>query len=78
MVINYLQDPTLNNLVKSLLKAGTRFNSVSVKKQEDTINSEMLKDLCYMFKSTDDVLHLRDLMMILLSYAGFLTYGLME
>ena len=73
-VMNDLSDPTLNSWVKSLLEAGKRMNSVPVKKK-DTINSEMLKDLCDMFSSTDDVLHLRDLTMILLGYAGFLRFN---
>ena len=35
----------------------------------------MLKDLCDIFRSTDDVLHLRDLTMIPLGYAGFLRFN---
>ena len=67
-VMNDLPDPTLNNLVKSLLEAGKRMNYVPVKKK-DTINSGMFKDLCDIFSSTDGVLHFRDLTMILLGYA---------
>lgn len=73
-VTNDLPDPTLNSWVKSLLEAGKRINSVPVKKK-DTISSDMLKDLCDIFKSSDDVLHLRDLTMILLGYAGFLRFS---
>ena len=72
--MNNLPDPTQNNWVKSLLEAGKRLNSVPVKKK-DTINSEHLKHLCDMFKSTDDILHLRDLTMIVLGYAGFLRFS---
>ena len=35
----------------------------------------MLKDLRDMFKSIDDVLHLRDLTMVLLGYARFLRFN---
>lgn len=72
-VTNDFPDPTLNNWVKSLLEAGKRLSSVPVKKK-DTITSEMLIALCDLFKNTDDVLHLRDLTMILLGYAGFLRF----
>lgn len=60
--------------MKSWLEVGKRLNSVPVKKK-DTINLEMLKDLCDIFRSTDDVLHLRDLTMIPLGYAGFLRFN---
>ena len=83
-VMNDLPDPTLNNWVKSLLEAGKKMNSVPIKKK-DTIkskrkamNSEMLKDLCDMFSNADDVLHVRDLTMILLGYAGFLRFNVIS
>ena len=72
-VTNDLPD-IVNSWVKSLLEAGKRLNSVPVKKK-DTINSDMLKDLRDVFKCTEDVLHLRDLALILLGYAGFLRFN---
>lgn len=73
-VINDLSDPTSNNIVKSLLEAGKRLNSNPTKKK-DTIDTDMLKILCDKYIDTDDVLHLRDLTMILLGYAGFLRFS---
>lgn len=72
--INCLSDPTSNSWVKSLLESGKRLNSNPVRKK-DTVDSEMLISLCDMFSSTNDVLHLRDLTMILLGYAGFLRFS---
>ena len=72
--INNLPDPTSNGWVKSLLEAGKRLNSIPVKKK-DTVNTGMLISLCDLFHETNDVLHLRDLSMILLGYAGFLRFN---
>ena len=72
--INDMSDPTTNSLVKSLLEAGKRLSSNPIKKK-DTIDTEMLKALCDMFYGTSDVLHLRDLTMILLGFAGFLRFS---
>ena len=72
--INDLSDPTLNCWVKSLLEAGKRLNSIPIKKK-NTINTEILISLSDRFRETNDVLHLRDLTMILLGYAGFLRFS---
>ena len=68
--INDLSDPTSNSRVRSLLEAGKRLNSHPIQKK-DTIDTEILITLCDMFRETTDVLHLKDLTMILLGYAGF-------
>ena len=53
--------------MKSLLEAGKRLNYVPIR-NKDTISSDMLKALGDMFKHSEDVLHLRDLTMVILGY----------
>lgn len=72
--INDMPDPTLNGLVKNLLEAGKRLKSIPIKKK-DTVDTNMLIELCDMFCNSVDVLHVRDLTMILLGYAGFLRFS---
>ncbi|MEW8546456.1 MAG: tyrosine-type recombinase/integrase [Candidatus Thiodiazotropha sp.] len=72
--ISGLTDPTTNSLVRSLMEAGKRLRSAPVKKK-DTINSDMLKQLCDMYRDSDDILHVRDITMIVLAYAGFLRFS---
>ena len=71
--INDLSDPTSKCWVKNLLEAGKRLNSIPIKKK-DTINTEILISLSDRFRETNDVLHLRDLTMILLGYAGLFAF----
>ena len=70
--INDMTDPTENSIVKNLLESGKRMNSTPCVKK-DVVTSEDLISLCTLFSHNDDVLHLRDLSMIMLSYAGFFT-----
>lgn len=72
--INGLIDPTINSLVRSLMEAGKRLRSDPVKKK-DTINTDMLKQLCDIYRDCDDILHIRDLTMIVLAFAGFLRFS---
>ena len=67
--VNDLQDPTENTFVKNLLEAGKRLRSVPVKKK-DVVNTEMLQNLCDLFKGSIDIIDIRDLAMILIGYAG--------
>lgn len=72
--INDFQDPTESAFVKNLLDASKRLRSVPVKKK-DIVNTEMLQNLCDLFKSSTDLVDIRDLTMILIGYAGFLRYN---
>ncbi|XP_052220347.1 uncharacterized protein LOC127837384 [Dreissena polymorpha] len=71
--INDLQDPTDNQIVKSMLECAKRVNSRPVTKK-DIVDTKSLISLCDMFSDSNDVIVLRDLSMILLSYAGFLRF----
>ncbi|XP_053379426.1 integrase/recombinase xerD homolog isoform X2 [Mercenaria mercenaria] len=71
--INDFQDPTENVVVKSMLECAKRLNSKPTTKK-DVITTEHLIELCNMFSESTDVVVLRDLTMILLSYAGFLRF----
>ena len=72
--INDFQDPTESAFVKNLLDASKRLRSVPVKKK-DIVNTEMLQNLCDLFKTSTDLVDIRDLTMILNGYAGFLRYN---
>lgn len=72
--INDLNDPTDSQLVSSLLEASKRIRSTPVKKK-DIVDSDMLRRLCALYLDTVDLVTLRDLAMILLSYAGFLRFN---
>ncbi|VDI44986.1 Hypothetical predicted protein [Mytilus galloprovincialis] len=69
--INGLNDPTSNTFVTSILEASKR---VAPKKTEkkDPITPETLIELCDMFKNSLDLLVIRDLAMMILSFLGFL------
>ena len=38
------------------------------------VSSEMLKELCFLYEGSSDILDIRDLCMILIGYSGFLRY----
>jgi integrase len=67
------KDPTDSQLVKSMLECAKRLNSKPIVKK-DVVTSEQLVSLCDMFVGSTDVIALRDLSIILLSYAGFLRF----
>ena len=71
--INGFNDPTENSFVKYLLESAKRRNGRPVNKK-DPVNNDMLIDLCSMYTDCSDLLIVRDLTMILLSYSGFLRF----
>ncbi|VDI23304.1 Hypothetical predicted protein [Mytilus galloprovincialis] len=71
--INGFNDPTENSFVKYPLESAKRRNGRPVNKK-DPVNNDMLIDLCSMYTDSSDLLIVRDLTMILLSYSGFLRF----
>ena len=71
--LNGQSDPTENGFVLNLLESAKRLRSGKVVKK-DAVSSDMLKGLCKKFKDWEDLLHIRDLAMILIAFAGFLRY----
>ena len=71
--MNGLGDPTENGFIKNLNESAKRLRSTKVVKK-DAISTEMLIELCDLFKSNSDLLTLRDLSMILIGFAGFLRF----
>ena len=69
--INDFSDPTENNIVKQLLECAKRLNSKPVQKK-DVLSAEMLQSLCTMYDKCTNVIDLRDLCIIMLSFSGFL------
>ena len=71
--INGLSDPTQSMFVTSLQEAARRTAyTKTVKKEPVTV--QMLIDLCHKFNGNNDLIVIRDLTMILLSFAGFLRF----
>ena len=66
-------DPTNNSYVTNLLEAAKRLCSKPVNKKEP-VTSESLIELCKKYVDCTDLLVLRDLAMILLSFSGFLRF----
>lgn len=66
-------DPTLNTFITSLRESARRIARPKVNKK-DPVTVSMLVDLCILFRDKCDLLTIRDLSMILLSFAGFLRY----
>ena len=71
--INNFTDPTENGFVKNLLETAKRLRSQPVRRK-DTISTEHLISLCDKYTSSDDLIDIRDLTMILLGFAGFLRF----
>ncbi|VDI39681.1 Hypothetical predicted protein, partial [Mytilus galloprovincialis] len=71
--INGLNDPTSNSFVTSILEASKRVATKKTEK-EDPISPETLIELCDMFKNSLDLLVIRDLAVMILSFSGFLRY----
>lgn len=71
--INGLRDPTTNTFVTSILESSKR---VAPKKRDkkEPVSTENIISICEMFKNSIDLLVIRDLCMMLLSFAGFLRY----
>lgn len=68
-----LDDPTDNSFVKSLQDSAKRLSAKPVRRK-DPVDNDMLQSLCSLHKDTNDVLILRNLVMILFGFAGFLRF----
>lgn len=68
-----LDDTTENSYVKSLKDSAKRLYSKPVLRK-DPIDIEILQSLCLLHKDTTDVLILRNLVIILFGFAGFLKF----
>ena len=67
-------DPTENGFVTNLLQSAKRTRYMNVTKK-DVVSSDMLVELCtFDDENNSDILHVRDLCMILIAYSGFLRY----
>lgn len=66
-------DPTSNSYVKCLQEAAKRIATPKVTRK-DPVSSDILIRLCNLYIESTDVLIVRDLAMILLSFAAFLRY----
>ena len=71
--INGLPDTTTNTFVSSVLEVSKRI-AVKPNEKKEPISPDTLIELCNMFKDSVDLLIVRDLAMILLSFSGFLRY----
>jgi hypothetical protein len=71
--INGLDDPTKKSFVISVLEASKRVAPKTTQKKEP-IYTDTLIELCNMFKNPNNLLIIRDLTMMLLSFAGLLRY----
>jgi len=71
--INNFLDPTNNSFVTSLQESARRISRPKVSRK-DPVTVEILIKLCEQFKDCSDLFVLRDLTMILISFAGFLRY----
>ena len=71
--VNGMSDPTKNSFVTALQEAARRTSAKKVVKKEQ-VSSDMLIKLCEKFRLSNDVLIVRDLTMILLSFAAFLRF----
>lgn len=68
-----LSDPTDNSFVKNLIESVKRTLSKPITKKEP-IPVDVLKDICFQYKDSTDVLEVRDLCFLLLGYSGFLRF----
>ena len=72
--INGHFDPTENGFVTNLLESAKRPRYMNVTKK-DVVTSDMLVELCSSAaENNSDILHVRDLAMVLIAYSGFLRY----
>lgn len=66
-------DPTIHPFIKSLLDSSKRHNKPSITKKEPVSTSNLI-NLCDHFKGSSNLSDIRDLCMILISFAGFLRF----
>ncbi|XP_063415844.1 uncharacterized protein LOC134697494 [Mytilus trossulus] len=71
--LNGFADPTDNSFVKSLQESAKRLNGKPVNKKEP-VSIDIIIELCTKFKDSNDLLIVRDLAMIVLSFSGFLRF----
>ena len=71
--LNDLEVPTDSNIVKLLMETAKRIRS-RPRQKKDVISTETLQNLCTLYVDCTDVVHLTDLCMITLAYAGFLRF----
>ena len=71
--MNSFSDPTENSFIQSLQESAKQLNGKPVNKN-DPVTSQMIIELCSKFKDSDDLMIIRDLAMIVLSFAGFLRF----
>ena len=69
----FFSDPTENSFIQSLQESAKRLNGKPGNKK-DLVASQMIIKLCSQFKDSDDLMIIRDLAMIVLSFAGFLRF----
>ena len=67
-------DPTNNSFVESLVESAKRTAKPVVNKK-DPVTTDILIRLCSMFHFSTDLLVVRDLLMILLGFSGFLRFN---
>ncbi|KAK3103157.1 hypothetical protein FSP39_016878 [Pinctada imbricata] len=71
--LNGMADPTNNSYVRSLQEAAKRIATPKVVRK-DPVSTELLISLCDLHANSNDLLIVRDLCMILFSFAGFLRF----
>lgn len=71
--INGLDDPTKNTYITNILESAKRMPKTRVSRK-DPVTDSMLSELCLKYIHSTELLVIRDLTMILISYAGFLRY----
>ena len=67
------QDPTIHPFIKNLLDSSKRHNKPRVTKKEPVSTSDLIT-LCDLYKRSTNLADVRDLSMILISFAGFLRF----
>ena len=68
--IRGLNDPTDNNFVINLVEASKRISKKIVRKKQP-VTSDIFKALCARYATSNELLEVRDLYMILLGCFGF-------
>ena len=72
--IRGLNDPTDNCFVKSLLESAKRQCQRKINKKEPVTSCQLI-ELCKKYKDSEDVVTLRDLTLVILSFSGFLRFS---
>jgi hypothetical protein len=72
-MLHGFDDPTENSFIKNLQGTAKRWNNNPVVKK-DPVRTQVLVDLCTIYKDSSDLLVVRDLAMILIGFSGFLRF----